>query len=271
MVCDGNGVAFVASFTSPSAVVAVALSLNNDVLVRRSKVTPLPETCGGVLMMKFSSTHKLLVVTCGKDPASTLGIQVDRSDPEEFILTPQDLSLIDGPDGVMPRGLALYDDPADSYALVGLSEGTVVKLTLPNLKPIDRKDVDAKRIAMFSIGNNGNTLLMFSPFPWRRLLLMNLDVALPRASVTTIALDQDLEFMVDTYVEPTTTTAYAVGNSQRQLPVMMQFDTSAPSNKWGLILAGICNSDGPRNQGSWCHWAPYGPYARRGGCVRPAP
>eukprot|EP00961_Rhodomonas_salina_P155811 2098114-Rhodomonas_salina.1 len=152
--------------------------------------------------MKYSSSLNLLVATCGKDPASAIVIQVDRSNPEEYVLTPGVVTVIDGPNRVVPRGLAVHDDAA----YVGLTEGTLVKLSLPDLQPVGRQDIGAKRIANFGIGNNGRSLAMFSPFPWRRIILVDISGDISTAVVTSVGLDQDLEFLTDVYFEPSTTT-----------------------------------------------------------------
>lgn len=268
VVCNNAGAAFVASWVSPSAVAAVSWGVG-DAIALKSEITQLPPACGGVLTMKYSTTLKLLVAACGKSPASIVAIQVDDSDSLErgCTLTPGETVLVDGEAGREARGLALYNYDDRHFAVVGLTDGTIVKFSLPELAVVEKRHIDARNLAHFSVGNADHTLtlLMFSPFPWRRLVTMQLDSSLETATVTSIPLEQDLEFVVDTYVDPKTALAFVFGNSQRGVPAVMQMDINFPREIWGIILAGVCNTESysfEEYTWSWCEWGPKGRYAK---------
>jgi len=256
IVCDGAGNAYVASSVSPSAVAAVALSSNKELRVK-TEPTFLPDGCGGVLAMKYSKRLDVLVASCGSAPATVVRIDIDKSDSELYVLTPGDLKLVRGASARGPWGLAVYDTADASFVVVGLSDGMLVKLSLPTLAVVEQIPTPGKRLGMFSVGNNGKTLMMFSPFPWRRVMIMDLSKPFTQSPIVSSGLDQDLEFVTDLHVAPDSTTAYIIGNSQRKVPAILQMDTTDPLKTWGIILAGVCNKE-EETAVSWCEWGPKG-------------
>eukprot|EP00961_Rhodomonas_salina_P030966 416721-Rhodomonas_salina.1 len=161
VVCNNAGAAFVASWVSPSAVAAVSWGVG-DAIALKSEITQLPPACGGVLTMKYSTTLKLLVAACGKSPASIVAIQVDDSDSLErgCTLTPGETVLVDGEAGREARGLALYNYDDRHFAVVGLTDGTIVKFSLPELAVVEKRHIDARNLAHFSVGNADHTLTL---------------------------------------------------------------------------------------------------------------
>jgi len=263
--CDGLGNAYIASSVSPSAVAAVSLTSNNQLAVK-SEFTFLPDGCGGVLMMKYSPRLDVLVASCGSSPATVVRVDINKADVDAYQLTPSDRKLVKGSTGRGPWGLAVYDSSSSSFALVGLADGTLVKLSLPDLQQVEEMQTPGKRLGYFTVGNNFKTLIMFSPFPWRRIMIIpDLDKPLAPADLISSGLDQDLEFLTDIVVSPDSAMAYVVGNSQRQLPTVLQIDTTNPLEIWGIILAGVCNKETVstgETDVSWCEWGPKGRYAR---------
>eukprot|EP00961_Rhodomonas_salina_P229379 3099907-Rhodomonas_salina.1 len=60
VVCDGSGVAYIAGSSLNSSVIAVSLSRTGTSVRRLSAAMAVPVACGGVLMMKYSSSLNLL-------------------------------------------------------------------------------------------------------------------------------------------------------------------------------------------------------------------
>lgn len=244
VVCAGSRVAFMASSVSPSSVAAVALSPDGKAIQLKSATTPLDVLCGGVLVLKYSSTLDKLVASCGMPPASIILIDIDRSNSDQFILSPRNRTFLDGSSGRSPWGLAIYDSGDATYALVGVADGSIIKVSLPDMTLVERRDTDAMNLGMFSIGNNGQTLMMFSPYPWRRVLIMHFDKDyLALSELISVALDQDLEFVTDIFLEPSSSVAYVVGNSQRKVPAVLQLDANHAHDTWGIVLAGLCQKE----------------------------
>mmetsp|Transcript_42773 Transcript_42773/g.67015 ORF Transcript_42773/g.67015 Transcript_42773/m.67015 type:complete len:528 (-) Transcript_42773:846-2429(-) len=264
MVCDGAGIAFVASTTKPSAVVAVSASAS-EMIYQKSTVVPIPEACGGIQYMVYSIDHKMLIGSCGAGAASLIPISVVTQNDGSLSLTVREMVLIDGPAMRGPRGLALVE-PAGKphFLLVGVTGGTLVQMSLPNLTVVAKRATGAQRLSEFAVGDNGRKIIMFSPFPWRRMLVMEtpIDSNLADKEIFSVALDQDMEWIVDMRVDPTSSMAFIIGNSARKLPAVLQVDTNDPYNTWGIILAGLCDRKSAKGVNDWCEWGPKGRFAQ---------